>query len=119
MPGWNYTVRLYRPRAEILDGSWKVPQAQPSGAITAAAYETKRNCRNQAISPTTQHDGWLKGKRRRLAGALPPEGQTGARQDLHWLPAPAGPFNVTMRFYDPETSVRDGSYQLPAVKRIG
>ena len=31
MPGWNYTVRLYRPRAEILDGSWKVPQAQPSG----------------------------------------------------------------------------------------
>ena len=36
MPGWNYTVRLYRPRAEILDGSWKVPQAQPSGAITAA-----------------------------------------------------------------------------------
>jgi hypothetical protein len=20
---WNYAVRLYRPRAEILDGSWK------------------------------------------------------------------------------------------------
>jgi para-nitrobenzyl esterase len=29
MPGWNYTVRLYRPRKEILDGSWKLPQAQP------------------------------------------------------------------------------------------
>jgi hypothetical protein len=29
MPGWNYTVRLYRPRAEILSGSWKFPQAQP------------------------------------------------------------------------------------------
>lgn len=26
--GWNYTVRLYRPRAEILDGSWKFPVAQ-------------------------------------------------------------------------------------------
>jgi len=25
MPGWNYTVRLYRPRAEILDGKWKFP----------------------------------------------------------------------------------------------
>ena len=23
--GWNYTVRLYRPRAEILDGSWTFP----------------------------------------------------------------------------------------------
>jgi para-nitrobenzyl esterase len=29
MPGWNYTVRLYRPRKEILDGSWKFPEARP------------------------------------------------------------------------------------------
>jgi hypothetical protein len=29
MPGWNYTVRLYRPRPEILDGSWAFPEAQP------------------------------------------------------------------------------------------
>ena len=25
MDGWNYAVRLYRPRAEILDGSWTFP----------------------------------------------------------------------------------------------
>jgi para-nitrobenzyl esterase len=29
MPGWNYTVRLYRPRPEILDGEWRLPDAQP------------------------------------------------------------------------------------------
>jgi hypothetical protein len=29
MKGWNYTVRLFRPRAEILDGTWKFPLAQP------------------------------------------------------------------------------------------
>ena len=29
MPGWNYMVRLYRPRAEILDGSWTFPEAEP------------------------------------------------------------------------------------------
>jgi hypothetical protein len=29
MKGWNYTVRLYRPRAEILDGTWKFPEPQP------------------------------------------------------------------------------------------
>jgi hypothetical protein len=29
MPGWNYAVRLYLPRASILDGSWKFPEAQP------------------------------------------------------------------------------------------
>jgi hypothetical protein len=28
MPGWNYMVRLYRPRDEILNGSWKFPEAQ-------------------------------------------------------------------------------------------
>ncbi len=27
--GWNYTVRLYRPRGEILEGKWKFPEAQP------------------------------------------------------------------------------------------
>ena len=29
MAGWNYTVRLYRPRKEILDGKWKFPEAKP------------------------------------------------------------------------------------------
>nr|WP_236961004.1 DUF1254 domain-containing protein [Methylobacterium durans] len=29
MPGWNYMVRLYRPRAEVLGGSWSFPEAQP------------------------------------------------------------------------------------------
>src|SRR5262249_27631515 len=29
VPGWNYTVRLYRPRKEILDGTWKFPEAKP------------------------------------------------------------------------------------------
>ncbi len=28
-PGWNYTVRMYRPRPEIIDGRWKFPEAQP------------------------------------------------------------------------------------------
>jgi hypothetical protein len=26
--GWNYMVRLYRPRAELLDGTWTFPQAE-------------------------------------------------------------------------------------------
>lgn len=28
MPGWNYTVRLYRSRPEVLDGSWVFPEPQ-------------------------------------------------------------------------------------------
>jgi hypothetical protein len=29
MKGWNYTVRLYRPRPEILNGKWKFPEPKP------------------------------------------------------------------------------------------
>ncbi len=29
MEGWNYIVRLYRPRQEILDGSWTFPGPEP------------------------------------------------------------------------------------------
>lgn len=28
-PDWNYTVRLYQPRTEILDGSWRFPAFEP------------------------------------------------------------------------------------------
>ncbi|HEY4078464.1 MAG TPA: DUF1254 domain-containing protein [Rhizomicrobium sp.] len=29
VPGWNYLVRLYRPREEVLSGKWKFPEARP------------------------------------------------------------------------------------------
>jgi hypothetical protein len=28
--GWNYMVRLYQPRPEVLNGTWKFPEAQPA-----------------------------------------------------------------------------------------
>jgi len=30
MPGWNYTVRMYRPREAILSGTWKFPGEDPA-----------------------------------------------------------------------------------------
>ena len=30
-PGWNYAVRMYRPRKEILDGTWSFPKPSPTG----------------------------------------------------------------------------------------
>jgi hypothetical protein len=31
MAGWNYLIRLYRPRQEILDGTWLAPEAEAVG----------------------------------------------------------------------------------------
>jgi len=28
-PSWNYAIRMYQPREEILDGSWRFPAPQP------------------------------------------------------------------------------------------
>jgi len=27
-PGWNYAVRMYQPKPEIINGSWSFPKAQ-------------------------------------------------------------------------------------------
>ena len=35
-PGWNYTVRMYRPRRPILNGSWQFPVAAPVKSTTHA-----------------------------------------------------------------------------------
>jgi len=37
MQGWNYIVRLYRPRPAIVNGSWRFPGAQPVEGIKQAA----------------------------------------------------------------------------------
>lgn len=29
-PGWNYTVRMYQPRAEMISGGWTFPKAKPA-----------------------------------------------------------------------------------------
>jgi len=29
-PGWNYAIRMYKPRKEILDGKWSFPKITPA-----------------------------------------------------------------------------------------
>ncbi len=41
MPGWNYTVRLYRPRKEILDGTWKFPRRSRNECFTLCLTKTE------------------------------------------------------------------------------
>jgi hypothetical protein len=31
MDGWNYALRIYRPRPEVLDGTWVAPIPEPAG----------------------------------------------------------------------------------------
>jgi hypothetical protein len=38
--------------------------------------------------------------------------------DVNWLPAPAGPFSLVLRVYDPAPQVLDGSWSPPAIQPI-
>ena len=40
-------------------------------------------------------------------------------KESNWLPAPAGPFNLTARLYWPRPEALSGSWNPPAVKRAG
>ena len=41
----------------------------------------------------------------------------GLEKESNWLPAPAGPFRVTMRIYQPHEAVLDGSYVVPPIRK--
>lgn len=43
----------------------------------------------------------------------------GSGAAVNWLPAPAGPFALTMRAYLPEERWLDGEYRMPAVIEVG
>lgn len=42
----------------------------------------------------------------------------GPGKESNWLPAPAGPFRVVMRMYQPHEAVLDGSYILPPIRKL-
>lgn len=43
----------------------------------------------------------------------------GKDKEANWLPAPKGPFTLTMRIYAPKSSVLTGAWNPPAVHRMG
>lgn len=42
----------------------------------------------------------------------------GGERDANWLPAPAGPFALTLRAYEPKPEILDGRYAPPPIKRL-
>ena len=45
-PGWNYIVRMYQPKPEIINGSWSFPKAQPASVLDDGAGATFKRFEN-------------------------------------------------------------------------
>lgn len=43
---------------------------------------------------------------------------TDPQQRANWLPAPAGPFRPLLRMYEPKDEVIDGTFEIPAIRRV-
>ena len=55
---------------------------------------------------------------RRLARSLFPEREPGADKEANWLPAPRGPYNLTMRLYAPKADALTGKWNPPPVVKV-
>ena len=42
----------------------------------------------------------------------------GKYKEVNWLPAPKGPFNLTMRLYGPKSDALTGRWSPPPITRI-
>jgi hypothetical protein len=42
----------------------------------------------------------------------------GKDKEANWLPAPKGPFNLTMRLYAPKSDARTGKWDPPPITRM-
>ena len=42
----------------------------------------------------------------------------GKDKEVNWLPAPKGPFNLTMRLYSPQSDALTGKWNPPPIKKV-
>ena len=54
----------------------------------------------------------------RFTRPLFPNDSPGADKEANWLPAPKGPFNLTMRLYAPKSEALTGKWNPPPVTRL-
>lgn len=97
----------------------QLPEAKRFWSVTAYtpdAIELVFNPYNKYVVASytpgleTNHDGSLSIY---MSPEPPPGGAT-----ANWLPVPAGPFNIMLRFYGPEGTVADATYVPPAIRKI-
>jgi hypothetical protein len=110
----THRYRLHLPRGGVpAEAFWSLSmyEAQPDGR----AFFADNPLHRYAIGDRTP------GLVRNADGSLdlliqhqqPAEAQRG-----NWLPAPAGPFRLAMRAYQPKRELLDGSFRYPGVERL-
>lgn len=105
----NYTIHFDKDALPPVDAFWSITLYDPKG------YQIANSLNRFALS------SWMPFKYND-DGSLDLYFQSanpGKDREANWLPAPKGPFNLTMRLYAPESQVLTGRWDPPAVVREG
>jgi hypothetical protein len=104
----NYTIHFEKEALPPVDAFWSVTLYDQEG------YQVANSLNRFAVS------SWM-------PFAYNPDGSLdlyfqnqspGADKEANWLPAPTGPFNLTMRLYAPKSDALTGKWNPPPVMRV-
>ncbi|MBR0848429.1 DUF1254 domain-containing protein [Bradyrhizobium diazoefficiens] len=104
----KYIVRFVRDAAPPVEAFWSVTLYDNDG------FQVGNPLNRFAVS------SWMPFKRD-ADGALTlyiQNDNPGGDREANWLPAPKGPFNLTMRLYAPKSEALTGGWNPPAIKRV-
>jgi hypothetical protein len=103
----KYIIRFTKDALPPVDAFWSITLYDPEG------FQVANPINRFAVS------SWMPFKRD-ADGSLTLYFQNenpGSDREVNWLPAPKGPFNLTMRLYAPKSEALTGLWNPPAIKR--
>ena len=104
----KYTIRFTKDEIPPVDAFWSITLYDPEG------FQVANSINRFAVS------SWMPFKRD-ADGSLTLYFQNenpGTDRESNWLPAPKGPFNLTMRLYAPKSEALTGVWNPPPVKPV-
>lgn len=104
----SYVIRFKPGELPPVDAFWSITLYDPDG------YPARNSLERYALGDRDPIRYEPDGSLEILVQARPPAPE----RQTNWLPAPAGPFNLTMRLYAPRRSVLEGRWAPPAVERL-
>jgi hypothetical protein len=105
----RYIIHFDKDRTPPVDAFWSVTLYDPNG------FQVANPLNRFALS------SWMPLKRE-ADGSLTLHIQSenpGDGKETNWLPAPKGPFNLTMRLYAPKSEALTGAWNPPPVIKLG
>jgi hypothetical protein len=110
----RYVLRFEPGQMPPANAFWSLSmyEVTPEGR----AFFTENRLGRYAIGDRTQ--GLAHGADGSLEIAIQHD-QPEEKRRANWLPAPAGPMRLVLRAYEPAPSLLNGTWRVPAVKRVG